>query len=298
MKTLYKLLAILPAVCLFAACEQEIEQNSGNTDYTPDPAKAPSGITTGDVVDNLGTAVVISSSVSGDGGSTLLDNGVIVSSTSGDFTIISKNVIIQPAATPAVGSFQVRIGGLKKSETYYYRAYALNVDGIRYGDVRSFTTLNLIFSPYTSNFAPKTTAVDDWIFDKYTGYDPDGVDLVWLNDDLGTTAVSSYWDGEDLTLVSPLIRVANALDTLGFYFYAGGYGSPKTKFKVYITEDLSDYGTPVRDWEFETIHTRAAIPMAAYFEKSIHVVYVIEAGDLILYRFSIAPTTNAAVLFP
>jgi hypothetical protein len=299
MKKLYKLsITLLFAVCVFTACEQDIEKNSGITDPVQDPSKVPTGVVTGDLIDNLGTSVIVASSVSGDGGSVLLDNGVIVD-TVNNLTLATKSVIIAAADTALTGNFEVTVTGLKKSTAYYYRAYSYNADGITYGDIKSFTTLNVTFSPYKSDFAPYTPAVDDWIFDKYTGYDPDGVDVVWFSEDIGTTCVASYWDGEDITLTSPLIRIANPADTLGFYFYAGGYGSPTTKVKVYITEDLSDYGTPVKDWTFPGgTNSRTAIPLEAYFGKSIYVVIVIEAGDFILYRFSIAPTTKVSELFP
>jgi hypothetical protein len=291
MKTLYKpSIILLFAICLFTACEQEIEKNSGTAGDVRDPSKTPTGVVTGDLVDNLGTAVIVSFSVSGDGGGVLLDNGVIVSSLA-DFTVATKNAIIAAADTVATGNFKVKATGLSKNTTYYYRAYSYNVNGISYGEIKSFTTSNIIVSPYTSDFAPNTAAVDDWIFDKYTGYDPDEVDPVWFSTDIGTTSVAAYWDGENLTLVSPLVRIANPADVLSFYFYAGGYGSPQTKVKVYITEDLNNYGTPVKDWTFEPTNARTAVPLETYFEKSIYVVIVIEAGDFILYDFAIAPAT-------
>jgi hypothetical protein len=298
MKTLYKLsITLLFAAYVFTACEQEIEKNGGTTDYVQDPSKTPTGVVTGDLIENLGTSIIVGSSVSSDGGSPLLDNGVIVSSEN-DFTLASQNIIIKSADTAIAGKFEVTVTGLNKSTAYYYRAYSYNANGIAYGDIKSFTTLNVTFSPYTSDFAPHTAAVTDWIFDKYTGYNPDGVDLVWFTDILGTTSVASYWEGEDITLTSPLIRIANSADTLSFYFYTGGYSVSTTKAKVYITEDLSDYGTPVKDWTLPPGPARTAIPLDAYFEKSIYVVIVIEAGDFILYRFSIAPTTNVEALFP
>ncbi|MDR2026501.1 MAG: hypothetical protein LBQ01_02960 [Prevotellaceae bacterium] len=293
MKKLYKLtVTLLFAVCMFAACEQDIEKNSGITEPVQDPSKTPTGVVTGDLIDNLGTSVIVASSVSGDGGSALLDNGVIVSSSS-EFTLATKDVTVATADTARTGSFEVRVTGLSKNAAYYYRAYSYNANGITYGDIKSFTTLSVVFSPYKSDFAPGTPAVADWVFDKYTGYDPEGVDLVWFSTDIGTTSVASYRDEEDITLTSPLIRVANSADTLGFYFYAGAYGSPETKVKVYITEDLSDYGAPVKNWTLPGgTHSRTAIPLKDYYEKSIYAVIVIEAGDFILYRFSIAPTTD------
>jgi hypothetical protein len=299
MKTLCKIsITLLSAIVLFAACEKEIEKNSGITDYVQDPSKAPSGVVTGDLLDTMVTSITVSFSVSNDGGSPLLENGVIVG-LSPDFTLATKGVIIQAADTARVGDFTVTVTGLTKDTPYYYKAYSYNVDGITYGDVKSCKTKNLPFS-YTSDFKPETAAVDGWVFDKYTGYGTPDVDLVWLNSAIGTTSVSSYWEGEDLTLISPLITVNNSADTLGFHFFAGGYGSPQTQVKVYITEDLSNYGAPVKDWSMdgfvEAAHT--AIPMEDYFEKSIYVVIVIEAGDFFLYRFSVAPTTNVKELFP
>lgn len=296
MKTLYKLCILLFAIGMFAACEQEIDKNSGTTDYVQDPSKIPSGVVTGDLIDISTTSVIVEYSVSSDGGSLLLQNGVIVD-TVRDFTLATKSIIIAAADTALTGNFEITVRGLSPNTTYYYKAYSYNANGIVYGDVKSFTTLIPPWS-YISNFAPNTAAVDGWIFDKYTGYDPDGVDLVWFSEEIGTTSVASYRDDEDITLVSPSIIVTNAADTLAFYFYAGGYGSPETNVKVYITEDLSDYGTPVKNWSLQRGSGRTAIPLADYFEKSIYVVIVIESGDFILYRFSIAPTTNVQTLFP
>lgn len=298
-KTLFKLLAatfpaagLLASCMLLASCEQEIERNSGS-DSVPGLSNVPSGVVTGDLTENLGMSVTISVTVGGDGGSRLLDNGVIVCPRD-SFTLASTGIMIVSADTAVTGSFTVTVTGLSKNTAYYCRAYSLNANGIAYGDIRPFTTIDIIFSPYTSDFAPHTAAVDGWVFDRYTGYDPDGVDPVWFSLDIGTTSVASFCESEAITLVSPAVRIASPADTLSFYFYAGAYGSPQTRVKVYVTENLNDYGDPVKDWTLTSGGGRTAIPLDGYTDKTVYAVIVIEEGDFILYRFSIAPTT----LFP
>jgi hypothetical protein len=246
------------------------------------------GITTGVLLDNLGTSVVLASSVNNDGGGKLLENGIMLS-TSNNFSN-SSNVIYGTADAAVVGDFSVKIAGLQKSTEYYYRAYSLNINGVSYGEIKSFTTSNVTFSPYITSFRPNVAAdIADWVFDKYTGFDESGEDLIWFSSAAWATEVSCYWDGEDLKIVSPLIRVAKDTDILSFNFYTGGYGSPVTKVKVYITEDLDNLGTPVKDWSLGGGRASTAIPLASYVDKSIYVVIVVEAGDFIFTNFAIAP---------
>jgi hypothetical protein len=285
-KISYILFFVLLAI---VSCSED-ELVKSDYDYVSDPNAVPSGVTTGDVIDNLGTGAVITLSVNSDGGSKLLDNGIMLSITN-DFSIEKTgNTVFGSATNPSTGNFEIRINNLSKNTTYYYRAYALNANGAAYGEVKSFTTANVTFTPYQTAFDPSQPAdITDWIFDRYTGFDPDGVDLVWFSTDIGSTSVACYWDGEDLTLVSPLLRIANAADVLSFQFYSGGYGSPETKVKVFIAENLDNLGTPVKDWTLGSGAARTSIPMESYFEKSVYIVIRIESGDFILYNFAVKP---------
>jgi hypothetical protein len=272
-----------------SACEESIPERNVNIN-TGDPSKAPAGVTTGDVLDNLGTSAIFAASVSSDGGDGLLENGIIVS-LNDNFTAASAGVIIgSNTATPTVGNFQMTVGGLNKSTNYYYRAYSFNLNGITYGDIKSFETANVTFSPYKTAFDPSKLAdIADWVFDKYTGFDPEGVDLVWFNTDVGTTCVSCYWDDEDITIISPLIRIANPADVLSFRAYFGAYGSPLTNVKVYVTEDPDNLGEPIRSYSYAVANGTITIPMESYYGQSIYVIFVIESGDFIFWNFAIAP---------
>ncbi|MDR1723608.1 MAG: hypothetical protein LBR84_06700 [Tannerella sp.] len=291
MKTLYKnIFAVFAALCLFSACEESIIKNSGITDPEIDPSKTPTGVTTGEVIDNLGASVVLSGSVSGDGGSSILDNGFILH-TSSNFTLDSANLVVGSATNPAVGSFEATVTGLIINTTYYYRAFSYNINGITLGEVKSLLTAGGLPTPYSTKFDPsKPTDIQGWVFDKYTGFDPEGLDPVWFNEDVGETCVSSYWMGEDLTLISPCFYITNESDVLKFNVFIGGYGSTATKVKVYITEDLDNYGAPLKNWEISGYtYGPISINMASYYKKNVYIIYVIEAGDFILYNFSIAP---------
>jgi hypothetical protein len=280
---------VIASLVLLTACEESIDQNSGITDPVRDPSKTPTGVTTGDLIDNRGTSVVVGGSVSGDGGSAILDNGILLH-TNANFTLDSANLIVAPATSTSAGSFQATATGMKKSTAYYYQAYSYNANGITLGDKKSLITSNVTFTPYKTSFNPAVPAeIADWIFDKYTGFDESGLDLVWFSDAVNTTDISCYRDDEDITLVSPQLRIANEADILGFYFYAGGYSSPQTKVKVYITEDPNILVDPVKDWTFSTTHSRTEIAMSPYYDKSVYIVIVLEEGDLILYNFSVAP---------
>ena len=241
------------------------------------------------LIDNLGTSAIISASVTGDGGSELLDNGVILSRNS-QFDINSQGIILGVASTVGTGEFQVTAGGLSKSTLYYFRAYSFNANGVTYGEIKSFETSNVTFSPYRTRFRPDVPAdIVDWYFGGYTGHDEDGEDPIWFNDDVGTTCITAYTDGDDFIIISPLVRVANAADVLGFS-YDGAWYFSQTILKVYITEDLNNYGEPVRDWTFDSYTDgETTEPMAPYLGRSIYVVFVLEAGDCSLWNFSIAP---------
>ena len=288
MKTLNRMVAALSALCLLYACEIEIQQNSAPLG-DPDPSKVPTGVVTGDVIDNLGTSAIVAGSVTGIGGGNLTDIGILMDTVDN----FKTGLYVGSADTAMTGEFRALVGGLKKGKRYFYRAFSLNAYGAAYGEIKSFTTANVTFSPYKTQFNPANPAdIADWIFDKYTGFDESGKDLIWFSTDLGPTSVACYRETEDLTVVSPLIRVANAADVLSFKFYAGGYGSPETKVKVYVTEDRNNLGTPVKDWTLPSGRAQTSIPMAPYFGKSIYVVMVIEAGDFIFYDFAIAPPAS------
>ena len=306
MKKIKYVIGIIAAIIAFSSCVQEIEKNSGVTDPVIDPAKTPTGVVTGDVVKNLGNSATFAVTVGGDNGSELKDVGVILSKNAVDFTLTTPDVLFSSGTTPQIGENEVTVRALSIGTDYYYRAYSMNANGISYGEIKSFTTLAVFFTPYTTDFSDKPGARDYWTLDEFTGYGDD--DYVWWFNptDAGAPAswgqsIAAYSEGtpdEIFKIISPQISIA-ANDTLGFYFYVGLFGGPSpTKIKVYITEDLDNLGTPVKDWSFAATNSRTAIPMDAYVNKMVYVVWVIEQGDVFFYHFSIANTTDVAKLFP
>jgi hypothetical protein len=287
----YFLCLFLPVFLGLLSCEEE---SAGKLE-PGDPTLIPTGVVTGNVIDNLGTSAIISLTVGSDGGGFLLSNGIIAS-TASNLTIETPGVVIgaDAAKVATTGELQVTVSGLTKSTIYYFRAFSYNSNGIAYGDIKSFETSNVTFTPYRTQFRPNVAAdIADWVFDKYTGFDESGADLVWFDSQIGTTSAACYWDGDDLTVISPLIRVANEADTLRFTGYFGAFGSPEITVKLYITEDLENYGEPARTYNFTTYTAGGVrVPMAAYLGRSIYVIFVVERGDFILANFSIAPTAS------
>ncbi|MGV3530431.1 MAG: LamG-like jellyroll fold domain-containing protein [Flavisolibacter sp.] len=95
-------------------------------------ATAPT-VTTSDAVGINGTTATISGNVSSDGGSMVMEAGILYSEAPGVDSSDSKvrNYTIS-------GPFTVTVRDLTLLKTYYYRAYAINSSGISYGEEKSF----------------------------------------------------------------------------------------------------------------------------------------------------------------
>lgn len=308
MKKIKYIVGAFSALIMFFACEQGIELNSGITDPTIDTSKKPSGVITGDLVANLGNSVTINVTVGSDNGSDIKDVGVILMKGDvSDFGIETPGVIFSNGNTSKTGESEITAGGLSIGTLYSYRAYSTNVNGITYGEVKNFTTVAVFYTPYKTNFSEAVGMRDYWVLDNYTGYDESGQDPVWFMDPSVYGAPASWGQsiavynsgapGEIYKIISPQIMIAEK-DTLSFSFYIGLFGAPKpAEIKVYIAEDLNNLGDPVKDWSLNS-GGRTTIPMAAYLNKSIQVVWVVEKGDVFFYLFAIAKTTKTSVLFP
>lgn len=308
MKRIKYIIGAFSALFMFLACEQGIELNSGITDPAIDTSKKPSGVVTGDVTSNLGNSATFNVTVGGDNGSSISDVGVIlIKGDVADFNVETQGVIFSTNNAKQVGASEITASALSIGTLYSYRAYSTNVNGITYGEVKTFTTLAVYYTPYKTNFSEAPGMRDYWVLDNYTGYDESGQDPVWFFDpsEAGAPALwgqsiaiyNSGSPGETYTITSPKVMIAEN-DTLSFDFYIGLFGGPKpAKIKVYITEDLNNLGTPVKDWSLSS-GGKTAIPMEAYLNKSIQVAWVVEQGDVFFYRFAIAKTTKTSVLFP
>ncbi|GGH20392.1 hypothetical protein FAZ19_09905 [Sphingobacterium alkalisoli] len=107
--------------------------------YTFSTAKPnlPSGISAYAANSITLTSASISGFVSNAGGGIIKQRGIVVSSTTSTPTVGNGVVFSSGGGT---GSFQVAVGGLNASTSYYYRAYATNEAGTSYSSTQRFTT--------------------------------------------------------------------------------------------------------------------------------------------------------------
>ncbi len=307
MKKMKYFIGISVVAVMLSACEQEIAKNSGITDPVLDPSKKPTGVVTGDVLTNKGNSASFSLTVGGgesitDVGVVLVPNDTIEKYQLKDWDISTKGAIFSQKINPQAGESQVEVKALSIGTEYNYRAYSMNANGITYGEIKEFTTLAVFFTPYITDFSDSPGARDYWYLDGLTGTGED--DLVWWFDptEAGAPAswgqsIAAYHDGAPLTIHSPQISISEN-DTLSFQFYIGLFtGEATAKIKVYITEDLDNLGSPVKDWTLAA-GGRTAIPLAEYVNKMVYVVWIVEQGNVFFYHFAIAPTTDLDELFP
>ncbi|MEA4883989.1 MAG: beta-propeller fold lactonase family protein, partial [Clostridia bacterium] len=100
-------------------------------------AGAPLAVQTGEILDLAATGALILGEVTGDGGDTVTERGVVYSTVSDPTLVTGTAVTADEAGT---GEFDATLAGLSPNTTYYVRAYATNGSGTAYGAVRRFAT--------------------------------------------------------------------------------------------------------------------------------------------------------------
>ncbi len=148
---------IFLAICGFAVCFtisscKKTDANSGIHVNAQLPA-----ITTNAAVIN-GSNISLGGNITSDGGSIVTEAGICYSTQPGVDT--SKNKM---ATYPISGNFSIPVKGLGLLTTYYYKAYAINEEGITYGDEKSF--LVPIPGYNSSADVAKANLVAYWAFD-------------------------------------------------------------------------------------------------------------------------------------
>ena len=109
--------------------------DNGNDDNDDDTQTEIPTVTTKSVSDITETSAYCGGDVTSDGGSPVTARGVCWS-TAQNPSINSKKTV----DGSGTGSYSSQITGLSSNTTYYYRAYATNINGTAYGEVESFTT--------------------------------------------------------------------------------------------------------------------------------------------------------------
>ena len=101
--------------------------------FTTSSSNAPT-VQTGPATNITLTGATISGNVTSDGGATITTHGFMYGT---DASNLTQNV----QSGSGTGTYSKNITGLDVSTTYYYKAYATNVAGTSYGEVKQFTTL-------------------------------------------------------------------------------------------------------------------------------------------------------------
>ncbi|PTX63793.1 putative secreted protein (Por secretion system target) [Kordia periserrulae] len=102
------------------------------------PAELPT-LTTSTPTNITSSAADLGGNITDDGGDTIIERGVVYSSTDTSPAIGEAGVVTDTNGT-GTGIFNETIGGLANSTTYYVRAYAINSAGTSYGNLMSFST--------------------------------------------------------------------------------------------------------------------------------------------------------------
>ena len=106
--------------------------------FKTSPTLALATVTTTAVTTFSSTTAVLGGNVANEGNATVTERGVVYATTQNPTTSNTKVVIGNGS-----GSFSNTIPGLTANTTYYVRAYAINSQGIAYGDEITFITLKL-----------------------------------------------------------------------------------------------------------------------------------------------------------
>lgn len=101
----------------------------------PPPSVSAPSVSTGTISDVTAESVRVAGDVTSDGGSPVTDRG-IVAGLSPDPTLLD---LVFPSGS-GTGSFTVDLTGLDPGVTYHVRAYAVNSEGVSYGEDGTFTT--------------------------------------------------------------------------------------------------------------------------------------------------------------
>ena len=192
-------------------------------------AESPT-VTTGEVTEITRKAATCGGAVVSDGGESVTARGVCWSTSPNPG--VGDNISLEGGG---IGSYSSSITGLEPDTKYYTRAYAINSQGTGYGNVISFTTLDLpgeTVTDYDGNVYYTVQIGDQvWMQEnlKVTHYS-DGTEIsgyYWYNND-EAACKDEYgalynWSGLDLEKVCPSgWHVSSSVDWSGLSDYLGG----------------------------------------------------------------------------
>ena len=166
MKNIVKILLLALISFSVSACYEELKKDDFNA--TMDNSKV-AVVTTGDVIKNLGESLVVNISVVPASSDPILQQGVLISETQ-QIDLNTASVFTADEANQN----NVSIDGLTSGTTYYYIAFAYNINGIAYGEVKSVraATQEVLDLVDNSNFLSR--------YQQFNSIDKDGDGETWL----------------------------------------------------------------------------------------------------------------------
>lgn len=236
MKRFIKIIVVLLVVGFTAiGCTEELLKS--DYDYKQNPSNVPQDIVTGAVSELGVVSAFVSGSVEED--STLLDWGVVYYTLS---MAANDKYLVKTAKTAKYDfNFNIQLTGLVPDTEYLCKTFAMNSDGISYGEEVSFKTepaSPLPFQLLSTDGATAWQAVD------FTIIDADGDGHKWglfnINADNDIVGLRSYsWYNAALSpenyVILPPIQLGAAAAKVDLDVYAGDASYFEEKYKVVIS---------------------------------------------------------------
>lgn len=248
------------ALVAFASCSDEDVVKS-DYDYTPIATQVPAGVTSGDVSSFDVVDAVVNGSVGAD--STLLDWGVIYYTAE----MGADKALVATAKTTAFAfTFTSKLSNLVPNTTYFYKAYAVNVNGIVYGDEKTFKTKPAAPLPFQ---LLATDAAAVWSAVPFVHIDADGDTQKWglayLDAAKTLIGLRSYsWFNAPLKpenyIIMPPIQLGSSAAAVSYDVSALDKDYYAEKYKVVIS--TAPIGTAAQARAAEAIHTEVLAGVA------------------------------------
>lgn len=242
------------ALFVLASCNDEDVLKS-DYDYTPNASQLPTGVVTGDVSSFDVVEAVVNGTVAAD--TTLLDWGVVYYTL--ELGLDKALVATAKTATDVKFSFTSKLSNLIPNTTYFYKTYALNVNGIVYGDEKTFKTKPAAALPFQ---LLASDAASVWSAVPFVSIDADGDNQKWglayLNAEKTLIALRSYsWFNAPLKpenfIIMPPIQLGSKAAAVNYDVLAFDKDYFEEKYKVVIS--TAPIGTAAQARSAEAIHT-------------------------------------------
>lgn len=213
----------------------------------------------------------VTGEITNDFGDPVTESGIVYSTDPDPF--IGGSNVDQIATDPLVtnGVFNISLSGLDHSSTYYFKAYAINANGVGYGGEMNFSTECLAVNefPYTEDFESSPSMPlcwtqeyisgnENWIIETGNGYSSPGNAHSGINNML---LKKSGTQNSQTTLILPMLDLSGFDEAfLNFWHTQEDFISIQDELKVYYKNSpdgewnlLEHYTESTADWLQEYI---------------------------------------------